>query len=673
MSQTVFPILQAADIKWREGLPVSRAYGDVYFSLDGGLEESTHVFLEGNNLSARFRALKAKQFYILETGFGSGLNALLTFKLWLDCAPKEACLFYTSIEKHPFTLNDLIQALSLWPQLEPVMEPFVRQYPALVHGMHRLSLFDGRVELTLMFMDVTQALDALLQSAHPNYEAYYQPALIDAWFLDGFAPSKNAEMWQSLIFERMAMLSKDETSVASFTVARQVKEALTQNGFQIQKRPGFGKKRECLSARYRPIAKSDASQRRYNKARTPWHRPFAQKVSPKQIAIIGAGLSGAMLAYSLRNKGLDIRVYEASSTAGSGGSGNAQAVLYPRFSAYRSALTEWFLQAFLFAKQQYPELMKRFSIPGSLEGIAILSEQSDIDYADDAQRSYLESHFDLLRYLDAEQLSNLTGVELNQSGIWVLGAGWLDAKILCQRLLEASGARLIYNSPLEDLQYDAPVSKWDINGTWQADAVVLCNAFAARHFAQTAHLPLKAIPGQLSFITPSEDLQGLRMPLCGEGHVLPVYEQRQALGATYHPKGGAIDTDLDNQRNLDKLSKLGLVNFKKPHVIGAWSASRAVTPDYLPILGPVAVCDAFKEIYAPFRKNAKAWVGEPPVYYPGLYAMAGFGSRGLTSAPLAAQYLKNLILGEPSCLTQALEQALSAQRFMYRALCRNAL
>lgn len=673
MTNRQFPIIQKADLAWRDGLPVSSRYGDVYFSVEDGLKESLHVFLDGNRIAERFRALKTKGFYILETGFGTGLNALLSIECWLKEAPKDARLYYTSIEKHPLCKEDLTRALALWPALQEVRDALLEQYPPLVHGMHRLSLFEGRVELTLIFMDVVEALDALLLTSHPCYEKHYQRALVDAWYLDGFAPSKNADMWQPVLFERMAMLSRIGAGIASFTVARQVKDALTQNGFHIEKRRGFGKKRECLSGLYRPDDTTLATQRRYPKARTPWHRPLADQMSPKRLAIVGAGLSGAMLAYALRGRGLDIRVFEAGKSSASGGSGNPQAVLYPRFSAYRSPLVEWLLHAYLHAKNYYPKLMQRFAIPGALDGIVILDEHNDVDYQDGLQRAYIEANPELVAYFDAKKLSELTGLLLQKDGIWVPGAGWLDAGVLCERLLEASGAELLYNTAIKTLEYDYSNAEWQIESCWKADVVVLCNASAVVDFTQTAHLPMKAIAGQLSFIAPTEALQGLRVPLCGEGHLLPVYQERQALGATYHPKGGILDEGRDNKVNLAKLAKLGLIELSEEHIVGSWAAMRAATPDYLPLVGPVAIPESFKTRYARFSKNAKDWLPEAPLYHPSLYIMAGFGSRGLTSTPLAAEYLKNLILGEPSCLTNALEQAVSPQRFLYRALCRSAL
>lgn len=670
MTHAQFPILEKAELAWRDGLPVSLQYDDVYFSAEDGLQESMHVFLDGNRINERFRQVSSESFYIIETGFGTGLNALLTMACWLKEAPEHACLYYTSIEKHPLTQKDLARALALWPALQEVRDVLLEHFPPVVHGMHRLRLFDGRVELTLMFMNVMEAFDALLLTAHPHYEKKYQPVLVDAWYLDGFAPSKNTQMWQTVLFERMAMLSCEQTTLASFTVARPVKDALKEHGFHITKRPGFGKKRECLSAQYRPASPLENPRYRYPKARTPWHRPLANQIPPKTVAIIGAGLSGAMLAYVLRNKGLDVRVYEAGHAAATEGSGNRQAVLYPRFSAYRSPLVEWLLQAYLYAKDQYQTLMQRLAVPGNLDGIVILDEHKDTDYQSPVQQAYLKAHPELAEFLDAKSVSEKIGIPMDKEGFWVLGAGWLDAKILCERLLLASGADLFYDTTISHLEYDCNQGKWQIDALWQADAVVLCNASAAVQFSQTAHLPMKAIWGQLSFIEPEASWQALRLPLCGEGHLLPIYQGRQALGATYHPKGGAIDIERDNQANLAKLARLGMQDSATANVLDSWLAARAATPDYLPLVGSVALPQSFRQHYARFAKNAKEGLFDGPSYHPNLYIMAGFGSRGLTSIPLAATYLKSLLMGEPAPLSYRQQQAISPQRFLYRALCR---
>ena len=192
---------------------MSQQYGDVYFSRASGLDETRHVFLEQNHLPQRWRDLQQDSFTIVETGFGTGLNFLCAWQLWLVCAPPAARLHFVRIEKYPLTLDDLTRALSLWPPLAAERAALLAQYGMLAPGWHRLSFAQGRVTLTLIIGDVQTSLPLLRAKA-------------DAWFLDGFAPSKNPEMWQPDLYIQMARLSHPSTTFATFTSAGLVKRGL---------------------------------------------------------------------------------------------------------------------------------------------------------------------------------------------------------------------------------------------------------------------------------------------------------------------------------------------------------------------------------------------------------------------------------------------------------------
>lgn len=225
-----------ADIQWRDGQPYSTAFEDVYFSSDNGLQETEYVFISGNQLVTRWQSLKQPVFRIIETGFGTGLNFLCSAQLWLAHAPADAVLEFISVEKHPLQHKDMQQALQQWPQLSDYSSVLLQHYEQLV-AEGSCSLFNGRIQLKLCLGDALQTLQELNDIA-------------DAWFLDGFAPSKNPEMWQDSLFTQMARLSKINTSFATFTSAGAVRRGLTAAGFQVTKQPGFGKKREMLTGVY---------------------------------------------------------------------------------------------------------------------------------------------------------------------------------------------------------------------------------------------------------------------------------------------------------------------------------------------------------------------------------------------------------------------------------------
>lgn len=226
-----------ANIEWRNGQPFASAFQDVYFSTDNGLLETDYVFLQGNDLVARWLDADFQTFNIAETGFGTGLNFLCAAKAWLATAPQQAKLHFISVEKYPLSFQDITTALNLWPQLNTVSELFLAQYEPLTNNAQSISLYKNRVQLSLLIGDATECFSQINDK-------------IDAWFLDGFAPAKNPDMWQTELFQQMARLSKPSTTFATFTSAGDVRRGLINAGFEVSKRAGFGKKREMLTGRF---------------------------------------------------------------------------------------------------------------------------------------------------------------------------------------------------------------------------------------------------------------------------------------------------------------------------------------------------------------------------------------------------------------------------------------
>lgn len=225
-----------AILQWRDQQPYSARFDDVYFSSDNGLLETEYVFLQGNQLADRWQQLSTPQFTIIETGFGTGLNFLCASQLWLETAPADSSLHFISVEKYPLSLPEITAALELWPSLAQSKQFLLDQYPAMLSN-GTISVFDNRIQLTLLCGDASAELATLVCQA-------------DAWFLDGFAPAKNPEMWRPALFSHMARLSHAETTFATFTSAGEVRRNLMAAGFKVQKRAGFGKKREMLVGHY---------------------------------------------------------------------------------------------------------------------------------------------------------------------------------------------------------------------------------------------------------------------------------------------------------------------------------------------------------------------------------------------------------------------------------------
>lgn len=227
---------QTAALEWRDGQPYSKVFEDVYFSSDNGLLETEHVFIQGNNIPNRWQTFSSSHFTILETGFGTGLNFLCACTQWLKHAPESAVLQFISVEKYPLAPADMSIALQHWPTLTPVTEALLLQYETLLNE-GSITLFNQRVKLTMLLGDASECLSNLDIKA-------------DAWFLDGFSPSKNPDMWQPVLFEYMARLSHASTTFATFTSAGFVRRGLAAAGFNVNKQPGFGRKREMISGNF---------------------------------------------------------------------------------------------------------------------------------------------------------------------------------------------------------------------------------------------------------------------------------------------------------------------------------------------------------------------------------------------------------------------------------------
>ena len=235
--------MQFANIQWQKSInstdtPYSIDFDDIYFSTDDGLQETEYVFIEHNQLKQRFKALPENTFCIAETGFGTGLNFLVVASHWLALAPINAKLRFISIEKHPLKLKDLTRAVQIWPQFSEIASALILQYTHLKTGCNHFTFANNRIELQLHIGDVIEVLPGLKIA---------DGTFVNAWLLDGFAPTKNAEMWSVGTLQHMARISSKGTTFATFTSAGIVRRNLEALGFYVEKYIGYGKKREMLA------------------------------------------------------------------------------------------------------------------------------------------------------------------------------------------------------------------------------------------------------------------------------------------------------------------------------------------------------------------------------------------------------------------------------------------
>ena len=225
------------DISWKNNTtPFSNKYGDVYFSADNGLDESQYIFINSNNLYERF--VTQNDFYICETGFGTGLNFAVACKLWQKLSSPDSILFFTTFEKHPLNQKNFAQAANSWPELTDIYSEIIPSYKGLRPGNNIITLDNLRVSLNIIIGDINDTISSLPSSS------------IECWFLDGFAPSLNPEMWTDTVISNIARASTKEATFSTFTAAGNVRRSMLKHGFEVVKKPGFGKKREMIYGKF---------------------------------------------------------------------------------------------------------------------------------------------------------------------------------------------------------------------------------------------------------------------------------------------------------------------------------------------------------------------------------------------------------------------------------------
>jgi tRNA 5-methylaminomethyl-2-thiouridine biosynthesis bifunctional protein len=648
---------QQARLEWDEqGQPLSSQFADVYFSNENALAETRYVFLANNQLPERFAALTADQQLVIgETGFGTGLNFLCAWQLFEQQAAAGARLHFVSVEKYPLNKTDLQRALTLWPELAPYAEQLLAQYVALHPGFQRLVFAGGRITLTLLIGDALQLLGQL-------------DGEIDAWFLDGFAPAKNPDMWTPELFAELARLSHANTTLGTFTSTGYVRRRLNEAGFKMKRVPGLGKKWEVLKGAF---IGSPAT------AEKPWFARPSQQVGARTALVIGAGLAGCATASSLAQRGWQVCLLERHAGIAQEASGNPQGVLYLKLSAHHTSLSRLIVSGYGHTRR----LLERLEKGQDWDNCGVLQLAFD---AKEAQRqTQLAAAFptDLLTNLDRSAAEVNAGITLPAGGLFYPEAGWVHPPALCNLLSQQPNIRLQLHQQALELRRDG--DSWQAwNGEQllaSASVVVLASAAEIKGFAQAAHLPLKRIRGQISRLPATKASRALSTVVCAEGYIAPPRLDEHTLGASFD-----FNSDDLTLNSADHASNLQLLDEISPELSCALNAAvldpeqlqgraafRCTSPDYLPIVGPLADAAAFAEAYAVLSKDARQVPETPCPWLDGLYINSGHGSRGLITAPLSGELIAAWLNDEPLPVPADVAQACHPNRFALRALIRN--
>ncbi|TGJ98790.1 bifunctional tRNA (5-methylaminomethyl-2-thiouridine)(34)-methyltransferase MnmD/FAD-dependent 5-carboxymethylaminomethyl-2-thiouridine(34) oxidoreductase MnmC [Leptospira langatensis] len=645
-------------IDWKEnGTPVSSQFDDIYFSPENGLEETRHVFLNGNRLEERWTSIPQNHshFSILELGFGTGLNFLATWQLWkrLREGSDLSVLRFVSYELYPLEIHEIQRAIQVFPELSETLDLFLEKYKLLVPGCNSFVFEKERLVLDLWIGDARELL--------PETSGKF-----DAFFLDGFAPSKNPELWEENIGIQIGRLANRNSTLATFTVARAAKESLTKAGFTLNKEKGFGRKREMLTGSF-------GSELFPEKNPLPFlQRNFATD-KPKRVLIVGGGLAGAAAARALAWRNIQVEVWDEESELKASSIPNA--VSHPHLTKYPTPTSLWTLRTLGHSLRRYPDLLDKdsYSISGTIQ---LAGEDLPWDRLESGIKNHSISQ-EIARELAVGSEEIEKNFPKNSQCVFYPSGFWTNTPDLVEsifqhpnillkkgkvsRISKESGAWVLLD-PL-----DQPLAK--------GDALVLANSFGIESLLstlwKTIPFSLTKVRGQLEVledpnITPEDP--PVRV---AEKYLTPNVKGKRVLGSTFdefyldpHPR----EKDREELLEYAKKTFLG-IDWAKIRVEKEFVGLRSQTKDRFPILGPIHEPKSFEKAYSGIGlpKNQKK---EFPFLEPekNLYVFGGLGSRGVLTSLLGGEILAAILLGEPLPIENSLYSSLSPARFLYRKI-----
>ena len=604
MFQPPLPQLPPKDAILNENVLRSSRYGDIYYSTENGLAETRHVFIEGTGLPDKLT--EERQLIIAETGFGTGLNFLAVVAETMRLKSRTK-IDFISVEGCPPDKQQVAAALSAFPELQKIYVKMLQQWPRRWLGVHHMCFLDGQISLHLHYGQAEQVLPTLDFSA-------------DIWFLDGFSPSKNPEIWSVEIIKQIARLSAHNARLATFTVSASVKASLTDSGFDCAKKAGFGRKREMLAASF---VKGFTS---------------TEKLKPRKVLVIGGGIAGCAVAGGLKALGLEAIILDAAPQAGAGASGNPAGLVVPflsvgdmigaRLSISCLADTSAFLDAHSLAISQ-----------------GVISLDHD-QRKSSRQKKIGEQGFppDLAIYETADDLTARCGLQVQAGGLFFETGAVIQPQKLCSHLAEGVehefGAELKFISGEEGARAAHCVD----GRTFKADHIVLCMGADLPPLLKFLGHDLgtcQVTSGQLSILPQTTELAALRQALNFSGYLTPLMETRQYLGAGFDPTADTAVSQKGHLYNLELLPFELRALAGEPAEWEGRTSRRLAYPDRLPLAGQIA---------------------------PGLSIVSALGARGLTLARLIGKSVAHEISGRPPILPYKIMRALHPQRFFNNTL-----
>lgn len=705
------PIIPATIFVNEHNTPTSQEFGDVYFSVANGAKETDYVFVEGNQLIQKWRAHTCASFSIAETGFGTGLNFFRTIQHFYQFRrdhPHHVLkqLFYISTEKHPLNKEDAAAVIKLWQQehflslgdsglsdIEVVLGAWLDAYPVAIEGIHRRHFTRNNAEIFARI-----CLDLHYGDAQESFAQMQHPAsgLIDAWFLDGFAPSKNNSLWTIKLFEQIARLSKVNTSFATFTAAGEVKRGLQNVGFNVNKQKGFGRKREMLVGHFAPEHQTPTitTYPPTYKSHAPYFVRPSLSPDITEITVVGNGLAGAIMALKLTQQGYNVRLIWQGELPSDGASGSPIGGFYPQLNAQQNAASTIQLHSFLYAYEFYRDLHLHSEFSHSWCGALQIAFNSNTEARLDKLQEANFWPLDVAYQVSAHEASSIAQVSIPYPCLYLPKAGWISppsAVAACLAIAKASG-KLSLQNQTQLLTYQClPNNKIILNLkkngqtplTLYTSALVLATGSGSEVLAKDV-IELRLTRGQVELVSSTRpsgkqyDFSQLKTLLCHKGYFTPAVDGFHALGSTYVKNDRNCDireqeTDANFAMHAQSMQHAAwreeLVEAQYNPRNNARAAVRCSSPDHLPVVGAMPSALQFTEL-ADLYKALPLDRYPVPSHQRNVFILSGLGSRGLTTAPLLAEVLVSQMLGHALPMHKSLLDALNPNRFIVRSLIR---
>ena len=582
----------------------SKSYNDIYFDKLNGPKETEHVYLNTNNLTKKFK--NKQKFVIAEIGFGTGLNFLLTWKLWKENRKTNGSLTYISFENAPLSKKDIERVYKKFKKLDGYSRFLLKNIPERCKSTHRIFIKADNINLILIYDDITSLINF-------NFKA-------DTWFLDGFSPKKNPLVWTDKLFKQLYNFTNLDGSLSTFSVAGHIRRGLLKAGFKVSKVSGYGNKKEISYA----IKKDLISSNQYKFS-------CEKKIGP--VAIIGSGISGASLAYALRKRNIECFIIDKSYKLANGASGNKLALQMPKLTMDDSPYGLLSLEAFLYSRKIAKNLN---AIPRSDGLVLIPSRDRDILKF----KKLLENNWPLdLLNNNYDKLNFLKFI----NHIYMKSSGIVDNSKFIQNLIK-------------DVEF---ISKFDVKkitskdglniiidkfgNRLKAKTVIWANGFEMTNLSQ--NLPINPISGQVTYLKANELSSNLKINFSYGHHFSQAFKGYHQIGASFNRNANTCFREIDQNTNINSIPEFLRKNiYYNINESGHRVSVRASTKDRMPFFGDLSALTGKKS------NN--------------IYILGGMGAWGFVYAPFYAELLVTKIINDQLVINSKLEKLLTIERLL---------